>query len=139
MVLRLLRLARLLRVISFVPELKLVIEALIESIKKSVFVLMLIFILLYIYAVAGVILFESIEGGRFEDLGEAIIALIQIMTLSSWENIMLPIMDVYPMAWIFFISFVVLSSIIVLNLFIAILVDVVAQQRKNLNRLTDDS
>ena len=97
------------------------------------------FILLYIYAVAGVILFESIEGGRFEDLGEAIIALIQIMTLSSWENIMLPIMDVYPMAWIFFISFVVLSSIIVLNLFIAILVDVVAQQRKNLNRLTDDS
>ena len=139
MVLRLLRLARLLRVIAFVPELKLVIEALIESIKKSVFVLMLIFILLYIYAVAGVILFESIEGGRFEDLGEAIIALIQIMTLSSWENIMLPIMDVYPMAWIFFISFVVLSSIIVLNLFIAILVDVVAQQRKNLNRLTDDS
>ena len=134
MVLRLLRLARLLRVISFVPELRLVIEALIESIKKSVFVLILIFIILYIYAVAGVILFESVEGGRFEDLGEAIIALIQIMTLSSWENVMLPIMDVYPMAWIFFISFVVLSSIIVLNLFIAILVDVVAQQRKNLNK-----
>ena len=107
---------------------------LIESIKKSVFVLILIFIILYIYAVAGVILFESVEGGRFEDLGEAIIALIQIMTLSSWENVMLPIMDVYPMAWIFFISFVVLSSIIVLNLFIAILVDVVAQQRKNLNK-----
>lgn len=139
MVLRLLRLARLLRVISFVPELKLVIEALIESIKKSVFVLILIFILLYIYAVAGVILFESIEGGRFEDLGEAIIALIQIMTLSSWENVMLPIMDVYPMAWIFFISFVVLSSIIVLNLFIAILVDVVAQQRKNLNKNRNNS
>ena len=46
MVLRLLRLARLLRVISFIPELRFVIEALIESLKKSVYVLILIFILL---------------------------------------------------------------------------------------------
>ena len=134
MVLRLLRLARLLRVISFVPELRFVIEALIESIKKSIYVLLLIFILLYIYGVAGVILFESVEGGRFESLGEAILALIQIMTLSSWENVMLPIMEVYPMSWMFFISFVVLSSIIVLNLFVAILVDVVAERRRKTER-----
>tara|TARA_Y100000385_G_scaffold152032_1_gene157675 strand:- start:2722 stop:3423 length:702 start_codon:yes stop_codon:yes gene_type:complete len=133
MVLRLLRLARLLRVISFIPELKFVIEALIESLKKSVYVLILIFILLYIYGVTGVILFESIEGGRFEDLGEAIITLIQIMTLSSWETVMLPVMEIYPASWVYFISFVVLSSIIVLNLFVAILVDVVSERRKRLN------
>ena len=96
--------------------------------------LLLIFILLYIYGVAGVILFESVEGGRFESLGEAILALIQIMTLSSWENVMLPIMEVYPMAWTYFISFVVLSSIIVLNLFVAILVDVVAERRRKIER-----
>lgn len=135
MVLRLLRLARLLRVISFMPELRFVIEALIESIKKSVYVLILIFILLYIYAVAGVILFETVRGGRFEDLGEALIALVQIMTLSSWETIMLPIVEIYPYAWIFFISFVVFSSIIVLNLFVAILVDVVSERRKRLEKL----
>ena len=52
MVLRLLRLARLLRVISFIPELRFVIEALIESLKKSVYVLILIFILLYMVQVA---------------------------------------------------------------------------------------
>tara|TARA_Y100001935_G_C17139642_1_gene424853 strand:- start:245 stop:550 length:306 start_codon:yes stop_codon:yes gene_type:complete len=97
-------------------------------------VLLLIFILLYIYGVAGVILFESVEGGRFEDLGEAILSLIQIMTLSSWENIMLPIMEVYPMSWMFFVSFVILSSIIVLNLFVAILVDVVAERRRKIER-----
>ena len=133
MVLRLLRLARLLRVISFVPELRFVIEALIESLKKSIYVLLLILILLYIYGVAGVILFESIEGGRFEDLGEAIITLIQIMTLSSWETVMLPVMEIYPTSWIYFISFVVFSSIIVLNLFVAILVDVVSERRKRLS------
>ena len=134
MVLRLLRLARLLRVISFIPELRFVIEALIESLKKSVYVLILIFILLYIYGVAGVILFESVEGGRFESLGEAIITLIQIMTLSSWETVMLPIVEIHPMSWMYFISFVVLSSIIVLNLFVAILVDVVSERRKRLEQ-----
>ena len=130
LVLRLLRLARLLRVISFMPELRFVIEALIESLKKSIYVLILIFILLYIYAVGGVILFEDVVGGRFEDLGEAYIALIQIMTLSSWESLMMPIVEIYPYAWMYFISFVILSSIIVLNLFVAILVDVVSERRK---------
>ena len=130
LVLRLLRLARLLRVISFIPELRFVIEALIDSLKKSIYVLILIFILLYIYAVGGVILFEEVAGGRFVDLGEAFIALIQIMTLSSWESLMMPIVEIYPYAWMYFISFVILSSIIVLNLFVAILVDVVSERRK---------
>ena len=114
------------------PELRFVIEALIESLKKSIYVLILIFILLYIYAVGGVILFEDVVGGRFEDLGEAYITLIQIMTLSSWESLMMPIVEIYPYAWMYFISFVVLSSIIVLNLFVAILVDVVSERRKKL-------
>lgn len=132
LVLRLLRLARLLRVISFMPELRFVIEALIESLKKSIYVLILIFIMLYIYAVGGVILFEDVVGGRFEDLGEAYIALIQIMTLSSWEIIMMPIVEIYPYAWIYFISFVILSSIVILNMFVAILVDVVLERRKKI-------
>jgi len=130
MVLRLLRLMRLLRVISIIPEMRFVVEALIMSVRKSIYVLILIFILLYIYAVGGVILFEDLENSRFSHIGEALLTLVQIMTLSSWETVMLPIIAVYPSAWIFFISFVFISAIVVLNLFIAILVDVVAETRK---------
>lgn len=129
-VLRLLRLARLLRIISFLPELRFVIESLIESIKQSISILILTFILIYIYAVAGVILFGDVASGRFETLGQALLALFQIMTLSSWETIMLPIVSIYPNSWIFFVSYVFLSSLIILNLFIAILVDVVAERKK---------
>ena len=121
---------RLLRVISFIPEMRFVVEALIMSLRKSIYVLILIFVLLYIYAVAGVILFEQIENSRFTHVGEALLTLVQIMTLSSWETVMLPILDIYPNAWPFFISFVAISSIIVLNLFIAILVDVVSEIRR---------
>ena len=135
-VLRLLRLMRLLRVISFIPEMRFVVEALLMSLRKSVYVLILIFVLLYIYAVAGVILFEGIEDSRFSHIGEALLTLVQIMTLSSWETVMLPILDVYPSSWPFFITFVAISSIIVLNLFIAILVDVVSEMRReNANKV----
>ena len=61
---------------------------------------------------------------------------MQIMTLSSWETVMLPILDVMPAAWPFFITFVVLSSIIVLNLFVAILVDVVSEMRRDRERIS---
>ena len=106
-----------------------------SSLRKSIYVLILIFVLLYIYAVAGVILFEEIENSRFTHVGEALLTLVQIMTLSSWETVMLPILDIYPNAWPFFISFVAISSIIVLNLFIAILVDVVSEiRRESLNK-----
>ena len=133
LVLRLLRLARLLRVISFLPELKFLIESLIDSLRQSLNVLILIFIIVYIYGVAGVIIFGDIDGGRFESLGEALITMFQIMTLSSWETVMLPILEVFPWAWTFFISFVFISAVVILNLFVAILVDVVADRKKRIN------
>lgn len=133
-VLRLLRLARLLRIISFLPELKFIVESLIESIKQSASILILTFILIYIYGVTGVIVFGEIPNGRFETLGESLLTLFQIMTLSSWETVMLPIIDIYPVGWIYFVSFIFLSSLIILNLFIAILVDIVADRRKKQNQ-----
>ena len=133
-VLRLLRLARLLRIISFLPELKFIVESLIESIKQSASILILTFILIYIYGVTGVIVFGEIPNGRFETLGESLLTLFQIMTLSSWETVMLPIIDIYPLGWIYFVSFIFLSSLIILNLFIAILVDIVADRRKKQNQ-----
>ena len=57
LVLRLLRLFRLLRIISFVPELQQVVENLFVSLKKSTYIILLIFITTYIYAVVGTIYF----------------------------------------------------------------------------------
>ena len=57
------------------------------------------------------------------------ITLFQVLTLSSWENVMLPMQEIYPFAWVYFISFILICSITILNLVIAILVDVVNHQK----------
>ncbi len=127
LVLRLLRLLRLLRIISFVPELRMVVENLIKALKKSIYILILIFLITYIYGVTGTQFFSSIEGAKFNTLGESLITLAQVATVSGWEDVMAPVLEIYPLSWIFFISYIFIIAIVVLNLFIAILVEVVSR------------
>ena len=129
LVLRLLRIFRVLRLISVIPELKKIIEAILASIKRVFYVSLLLFIILYIYAVAGNLLFSEEDPQRWGDLGISLITLFQVLTLSSWENVMLPMQAIYPFAWVYFISFILICSITILNLVIAILVDVVNHQK----------
>jgi len=125
LVLRLLRLLRLLRIISFVPELRSVVENLIKSLSKSAYILVLIFLITYIYAVAGAQFFGDIEGSKFSNLGTSLLTLTQVATLSGWEDVMNPILIDKPLAWLYFVSYIFIVAIVILNLFIAILVDVV--------------
>ena len=131
LVLRLLRIFRVLRLISVIPELKKIIEAILASIKRVFFVSLLLFIILYIYATMGSILFGEDDPERWADLGISLITLFQVLTLSSWENVMLPMQAIYWWSWIYFFSFISICSITILNLVIAILVDVVNHQHDN--------
>jgi len=129
LVLRLLRVFRVLRLISVIPELKQIIEAILQSIKRVFFVSLLLFIILYIYATIGAILFSEDEPSRWGDLGISLITLFQVLTLSSWETVMLPLQEIYWWSWIYFFSFIIICAITILNLVIAILVDVVIQKK----------
>ena len=129
LVLRLLRVFRVLRLISVIPELKQIIEAILQSIKRVFFVSLLLFIILYIYATMGAILFFYYEPSRWGDLGISLITLFQVLTLSSWETVMLPLQEIYWWSWIYFFSFIIICAITILNLVIAILVDVVIQKK----------
>ena len=130
LLLRLMRIFRVLRLISAVPELKELIEALLQSIKRVFYVSLLLFIILYIYASFGSILFSEDDPERWKDLGISMITLVQVLTLSSWEQVMLPLQKIYWWSWIYFYSFVAIGSITILNLIIAVLVDVITNQKK---------
>ena len=94
------------------------------------YVSLLLFIILYIYATIGSILFSEDIPERWSDLGVSMITLFQVLTLSSWEQVMLPLQDIYWWAWIYFFSFINICGITMLNLLIAVLVDVVINQKK---------
>ena len=123
-VLRSLRILRALRLVSVVPSMRKVVNALLKAIPGMGSVLTLLLLVFYVAAVMTTKLFGAGFPEWFGSLGESFYTLFQVMTLESWSmGIARPVMETYPYAWIFFVLFILLTTFAVLNLFIAIVVD----------------
>ncbi|MFH1805057.1 MAG: ion transporter [Pseudomonadota bacterium] len=123
-VLRALRILRALRLISAVPSMRKVVEALMRAIPGMVSVLTLLMLVFYVSAVMATKLFGPTYTDWFGSIGASFYSLFQIMTLESWSmGIVRPVMETYPLAWLFFVPFILVTTFAVLNLFIAIVVD----------------
>jgi voltage-gated sodium channel len=76
------------------------------------------------FAVIGTHLYGDKFPEWFGDLSKTMFTLFQIMTLESWSmGIVRPIMDEFPLAWIFFVSYIICTTFTMLNLFIAVIVN----------------
>lgn len=123
-VLRALRILRAFRLISTVPSMRKVVEALMRAIPGMMSVLTLLSLVFYVSAVMATKLFGAGFPEWFGTIGASLYSLFQIMTLESWSmGIVRPVMESYPMAWLFFVPFILVTTFAVLNLFIAIVVD----------------
>lgn len=123
MVARLLRLLRVVRLISTIPELRLIVTTLIRSIPSMLHVIMLMSIVFYIYAVVGYHLFNAHDPTHWDNLGLSLLTLFRVVTLEDWTDVMYKAMELHPLAWIYFVSFVVVGTFVVVNLFIAVVLN----------------
>ena len=123
-VLRAMRILRVLRLVSVVPQLKVVVGALFDSLPGMASIIAVLSLVFYIAAVMSTSLFGASFPEWFGGVGASMYTLFQIMTLESWSmGIVRPVMEVYPLAWVFFVPFVIITSFAVLNLFIALIVN----------------
>ena len=123
-VLRALRILRLLRVISVAPSLRRVIEGLINALPGMGSVFLLMGLIFYIGAVMATKLFGAMFPEWFGTLGASMYSLFQIMTLESWSmGIVRPVMQEAPYAWMFFVPFILLTTFIILNLVVGLVVN----------------
>ena len=128
-VLRSLRILRVLRLISVVPSLRRVVGGLVAALPGMASIVVLLVLMFYVFAVMATGLYGASFPDWFGTLGASTYTLFQVMTLESWSmGIVRPVMEVYPYAWLFFIIFILLTTFAVLNLFIAIIVDAMAQE-----------
>lgn len=149
MVLRMLRLLRVLRLIRAIPRLQIVVEALLRSLPSMFYVSILLFVLFYMYAVMGTFLFAQNDPIHFGSLQSSLLTLFRIVTLEDWTDIMYTQIygcDIYPfmplehlcqapktfpiLGPVYFVSFVLLGTMIFLNLFIGVIVNGMDEARK---------
>ena len=126
---RLLRVFRVLRLVSLVPELRLLISALVKSLPRMGYVALLMFIIFYIYGAIGSFLFEEVNEKLWGNISLAMLTLFQVATFESWATAVLyPTMEHYPYSWIYFLTFIFLNSFVFLNMMIGIVLDVMQKE-----------
>jgi len=125
---RLLRIIRVLRIITVVPAFRHIIDSLIKTIPRVGFIALLMFIFMYVWGAIGTMFFGKVDPENWGNIGLALITLVQVSTYDDWANIMGQVIDVYPYAWIFFVSFIVINAVILLNMVIGVIVDVMISQ-----------
>lgn len=122
-VLRALRVLRVLRLVSMVPDLRRVVEALLRSLPGLGSIAALLVLIFYVFAVMATMMFGDRHEEWFGTLGRSFFTLFQIMTLEGWAEIARKIMEEEQWAWVFFIPFILVTTLTVLNLFVAIIVN----------------
>lgn len=123
-VLRSLRVLRVLRVLSMVPSMKRVVSALLGSLPGLASIAMVLLLIYYVFAVIATKLFGAAFPEWFGSIGRSLYTLFQVMTLESWSmGIARPVMETFPLAWLFFVPFILIATFTMLNLFIAIIVN----------------
>jgi voltage-gated sodium channel len=122
-VLRSLRIRRVLRLISVVPSMRRVVSGLLAAVPGMASIAALLALVLYVAGVMATKLFQHLQPENFGDMGTTLFTLFQIMTGEGWPDIARELMTKAPMAWIFFVTYIIVSSFAVLNMFIAVVVN----------------
>lgn len=136
-VLRALRVIRVLRLISTVKSIRRVVTGLLTAIPSMGAVIALLGLIFYVFSVMATKLYGTHYPNLFGTIGTSAFSLFQVMTLEGWAaEIVRPVMEKHPRAWIFFIVFILITSFAVLNLFIGIIVD--SMQREHEAELKED-
>ncbi|KIL45451.1 ion transporter [Jeotgalibacillus soli] len=133
-VLRILRVLRVLRAISTIPSLRKMVNALLMTIPSMGTIMLLLTIFFYIYAVIGTTLYKEIAPEFFGTLHASLLSLFQVVTLESWASgVMRPILAEDPTSWWFFVTFILIGTFVIFNLFVGVIVSNVeeANQAEN--------
>ncbi|MGV2874045.1 ion transporter [Colwellia sp. E150_009] len=128
---RLLRVFRVLRLVSMVPELRLLINALLKAIPRMGYIALLMFVIFYIYAAVGSMFFHQINTVLWGDVSISMLTLFRVATFEDWTDIMYETMEVHPLSWMYYLSFIFLTAFVFLNMMVGTVLEVMSQEHEN--------
>jgi voltage-gated sodium channel len=138
-VLRALRVLRVLRLINKIESMRTVVTGLLNSLPSLASVAGLTAIIFYVFSVMATNLFGHDFPELFGSMGDSAFTLFQVMTLEGWsEGVARPIMEKMPQAWIFFLLFIMISTFVVVNMFIAVIVDSLNNLEKDTTKIKNE-
>ncbi len=127
---RLVRIFRVLRMVSVIPELRILLNSLIKALPQLGYVMLLMFIIFYIYAAVGSTFFHTINPDLWGNIAIALLTLFRVMTFEDWTDVMYETQDHYSLSWIYYLSFIFFTAFAFLNMVIGIVVNVMEEEHR---------
>ena len=128
---RLARILRIARLLSAISELRLIVGTMLRSIPSMANVLLLLALLMYVYGVLGYSLFHEADPRHWGSLAVSLKTLFQILTLEGWVEVQEASLAAHPWAWLYYVSFILVAVFVVINLFIAVVINNLEAARKD--------
>jgi voltage-gated sodium channel len=129
---RLLRVFRVLRLVSVIPELRFLIDSLLKAMPRMGYIALLMFIIFYIYAAMGSMFFAAIDETLWGDVAVSMLTLFRVVTFEDWTDIMYATMAVHPLSWIYYLTFIFLTAFVFLNMMIGSILEVMGEEKNAL-------
>jgi len=127
---RLIRIFRVLRMVSIIPELRMLLNSLLIALPQLGYIVALMFIIFYIYAAIGSTFFADINPVLWGDIAISMLTLFRVMTFEDWTDVQYETMEVYPFSWIYYISFIFFTAFAFLNMVIGVVVNVLNEEHE---------
>jgi voltage-gated sodium channel len=138
-ILRAIRLFRALRMITTFDKLKVLAEAILRTVPSVGWLIFLLIIIMYIFSVLTTNFYGAAFPETFGTIGHSMYTLFQFLTLDSWSSIVLrPMLVEFPHAYFVFIPYIIFTSLIILNVFVGVVVNVVGEVSSSVRLDSDE-
>jgi voltage-gated sodium channel len=128
--LRLARLLRVVRVVRILPELRVLVTGVVRSLPPLGSMLLLTTVMLFVYGMLGWLLFAEEIPQDWGNIGRAMLSLFVLLTLEDFPRYMDAGMEVHPWSWIYFVTFVLITVFIIINVLIGIVLNSMEEARE---------
>jgi len=129
--LRLARLLRVLRLVTVLPDLRGIVRAMVRSLPPISSLVVLMLMLMFVYGMVGWILFHEQDPEQWGDIGQAMLSLFVMLTLEDWPQYLDAGQEIHPQSWIFFVSYILVASFLVINILLAIIINSMEEVRES--------
>jgi voltage-gated sodium channel len=102
------------------------------------YVSLLMFIIFYIYGAMGSIFFASINPELWENISISMLTLFRVATFEDWTDVMYETMAVYPISWLYYLTFIFVVAFVFLNMMIGIVLETLQKEHEKYDRETGE-
>ncbi|MEU3457487.1 ion transporter [Micromonospora sp. NPDC006766] len=128
--LRVIRIARVLRLVRFSPGLRTIVAALLRSLPGVGGFLALALVTLYVYGMVGWLIFADTFPDDYGTIGQAVLTLFVLLSLETLPELVEQGMELSPWTLVYYVSFVLITVNLLLNILIAVVVNSMEEARR---------